>query len=212
MKKIYTLVILSILFVATPISSYAISNFSTDSGVLVLPRVDVNGNTYFDNVSLELDFKTGKFKLLNFSPVTPPQPDQITETQEAEKFTMGFQGCFRSGQDNVNCYIKLTNNDFDREVTIVVTTSSTSVSAPISKLFDNLGNEYKAVKISVANKEETRGSEAITLIRGVPVTAIFEFENIDPSASSLSLFEPGFSAPDRAHFQGDFRSFEGSFF
>ena len=210
MKKIYTLVILSIFFATMPISGYAVSNFSTDSGVLVMPRVDINGNTYVDNVSLELDFKTGKFKLLNFTPVIPPQPDKIIETQEAENFTMGFQGCFRSGRDNVNCYVKLTNNDFDREVTIQVTGSG--FSAPLSKLFDNLGNEYIAEKISVANTEETNGSEEITLIRGVPVTAVFEFKNIDPNASSLSLFEPGFSAPDRAHFQGDFRTFDGSFF
>ena len=210
MKKIYTLVILSIIFITSPISSYAISNFDTSSGVLVVPRVSADGQAYFDNVSLELDFATGKFKLLNHTPVTPPQPDQIIETQDAEKFTMGFQGCFRSGRDSVMCYVKLTNNDFDREITVEVTGGG--FSAPLSKLFDDLGNEYPATKISVANTDVTRNTEGITLVRGVPVTAIFEFNEVSPSATSLSLFQPGFSAPVRVHFQGDFRSFNGSFF
>jgi hypothetical protein len=61
MKNISTAVILLIISITFSMSSLAISNFSSGTGVLVLPRVDVDGNTFYDNVSLELDFSTGTF-------------------------------------------------------------------------------------------------------------------------------------------------------
>lgn len=185
-------------------SSYAISNFSAGTGVLVLPRVDVDGNTFYDNVSLELDFSTGTFKVLNATPSVPPQPDQIIETQTVENFSLGFQGCFRSGRDEVRCYMKITNNDFDKDLEVNV--SRSCCSASFSRLFDDLSNEYTASKITIANTEINSSAGSATLIRGIPATAVFIFEDISPSANILTLFQPGFVA-ESVTFEGDFRSF-----
>jgi hypothetical protein len=120
-----------------------------------------------------------------------------------ENFSLGFQGCFRAGRDEVRCYMKITNNDFDKDLEVKVGCCS---SASLSKLFDDLSNEYTASKITIANTEINSGDGSATLIRGIPATAVFIFEDISPSANILTLFQPGFEAESVA-FEGDFRSF-----
>ncbi len=212
MKSIIVSLVSIFTFLGAVPNSYAISEFSVNSAVLTVPRVSVDGNTYFDSVSLELDFNTGKFKLLNATPTTPPQPDKIIEAQQVEDYSLNFQGCFRLGRDEVHCYMKIINNDFDRDLFVNTSNSLFSSSALHSQLFDDLGNEYIASKITIANKDivASRGT-GVTLIRGIPTIAIFQFKNISPSASSLSLFKPGFIS-NGIRFQGDYRSFGNSFF
>ena len=213
MKKIIFSFIGIFAFLGMLSTSYAISDFSTDSSVLIMPRVNVNGTTYYDNVSLELDFKTGTFKLLNATPAVPPQPDQIIETQTVEKFSLGFQGCFRSGGNEVHCHMKITNTDFDKELFVNISSGLAPLTgnAVYSKLYDDLSNEYNASKIIIANTEINSRSGSAQLIRGIPAIAIFTFENISPKANSLTLFQPAFKA-DNVRFEGDFRSFGSSFF
>jgi hypothetical protein len=217
MMKNFLQAAMLVVAVSSPIHTQAISSFSVGSGVLYMPRIAVDGTTYFDNVSLYLDFATGTFSLLNATPTTPPQPDQVIETQNTENFTLDFQGCFRDGQDQVSCYLRITNNDFDRDICVNATKFEVSTSAPISHLYDDLSNEYNAIKISIANTVFNSGDRGCaTLVRGVPATGVFTFEKVSPSASSLTLFKPGFSlAPPPYNvikFNGDFRNFEGSFF
>ena len=210
MKRIIVSLVGVFTFLGAIPSSYAISEFSVNSAVLTVPRVSVDGNTYFDSVSLELDFNTGKFKLLNATPATPPEPDKIIETQQVEDYSLNFQGCFRSGRDEVRCYMKIINNDFDRDLSVNLGSVNISKSEN-SQLFDDLGNEYLASKITIANKNINEGhGGGVTLIRGIPAIAIFKFNDISPSASNLSLFKPRFLSKIR--FQGDFRSFGNSFF
>jgi hypothetical protein len=202
------------IFLVLPMYSYAISNFSIGSGVLVIPRVYVDGDLYYDNVSLKLDFNTGAFELLNATATVPPEPDKIIETQDVEDFSLSFQGCFRTGRDEVRCYMKITNNDFDRDLFVNLSSNETySGYAPNSKLYDELNHEYVASKITIANKEVNSGDRigGVKMIRGIPAFAVFKFNGISPSASSLSLFKPGFISED-IQFQGDFRSFGDSFF
>ena len=192
-------------------SSYAISNFSSGTGVLVVPRVDFDGNTYYDNVSLELNLETGTFKILNTTPTVPPKPDQIIETQTVEKFSLGFQGCFRAGRNEVHCYMKITNTDFDKTLSVNISAFTGGTNTNYSKLYDNLSNEYNASKITIANTEVNRNDGEAQLIKGIPAIAVFIFKDVSPSAKTLTLFQPGFTA-DNLKFDGDFRSFEGSFF
>jgi hypothetical protein len=217
MKKSAICLVGIFLVLCTPMSSYAISNFSIGSGVLVIPRVYVDGDLYYDNVSLKLDFNTGAFELLNATATVPPEPDEIIETQDVEDFSLSFQGCFRTGRDEVRCYMKITNNDFDRDLFVNLSSNETYPGyAPNSKLYDDLNHEYIASKITIANKENNIGDwppsdSVVRMIRGIPAFAVFKFNGISPSASSLSLFKPGFISED-IRFQGDFRSFGDSFF
>jgi hypothetical protein len=212
MKKSAICLVGIFLVLCTPMSSYAISNFSIGSGVLVIPRVYVDGDLYYDNVSLKLDFNTGAFELLNATPTVPPEPDEIIETQDVEDFSLSFQGCFRTGRDEVRCYMKITNNDFDRDLFVNLSRYEYSSYALNSKLYDELNHEYVASKITIANKEVNSGEDGgVKMIRGIPAFAVFKFNGISPSASSLSLFKPGFIS-EGIKFQGDFRSFGDSFF
>ncbi len=201
MKKIFQGVILSSMMLLSTVS-IAIGLFNTDTGVLVIPEVDVNGEVFYDNVALKLDFTTGTFQLLS----ADPKPDNISatplDTMEEQDIKMDFMGCTRSGRNEVTCYLKLTSlGGFDRNIRVIGTNYTNS--SHKTKLYDDKGNTYRTNEVTVGNLQ---GVAFVTsnLIAGVPTLAKFKFINVSPEASSLSLFQPEFST--NINFNGDFRN------
>ena len=185
-----------------PISSYAIGLFDTSTGYLVIPEVDVNGGSFYDNVSLKLDFGSGKFEFISGN----PKPDNISSiplnTMENQDIKMDFMGCTRSGRNEVTCYLKLTSlGGFDRKIRVISTNYQNSSNK--TKLYDDKGNTYIADKVIVGNLQSGAFVDP-NLIAGIPTLAKFKFINISPAASSLSLFQPEFTG-NNVSFNGDFR-------
>jgi len=204
MKKLFQTVILSSIMLL-PTMSFAIDLFSTETGVLVIPEVDVNGEVFYDNVALKLDFSTGTFQLLS----ADPKPDNISatplDTVEENDIKMDFMGCTRSGRNEATCHIKLTSlGGFDRKTAIYADSDFRGQ----SKLFDDLGNTYIASEVIVGNLRSTSVVDQ-DLIAGIPTLAKFIFKNISPNASNISLLQPEFGTNGHLageHFIGDFRN------
>ncbi len=184
-----------------PASTFAVGNFTSSSGVLVVPEVDVDGNVFYDNVSLKLNFANGTFELTGFS----PKPDLISltpiESMEEKNLKMDFMGCTRSGRNEVTCHVNLTSlGGLDRRTRVYVNLASSGQSL----LYDDLGNTYPAKEATVGNIS-TKSAEYVNLIAGVPTLAKFKFIDVAPNATSLSLFQPLFE-PDGNEAKGDFRN------
>lgn len=196
-------IILSLLLLL-PVTSSALGLFNTDTGYLVIPEVDVNGNKFYDNVTLKLDFSTGKFEVVG----ADAKPEAISstplDTMKNQDIKMDFLGCERSGRNEVTCHLKLTSlGGFDREIYVIATNYTNESNK--TKLYDDKGNTYIASKVIVGNLQSSRFVKP-NLIAGIPTLAKFKFINVSPEASSLSLFQPEFTGD--IHFNGDFRNID----
>lgn len=64
MKRITAAVAL----LSTSLVAFAGTNFNSATGVLVIPDVTIDGKTFFDSATLQLDMSNGTFKLLSYTP------------------------------------------------------------------------------------------------------------------------------------------------
>jgi len=64
-RIVFYWVILSSLLLLPVTTSLAVGIYNADTGYLVIPEVDVNGDTFYDNVTLKLNFTTGTFEVVN---------------------------------------------------------------------------------------------------------------------------------------------------
>ena len=185
-----------------PITSSAIDLFDTNTGYLVIPEVDVNGDTFYDNVTFKLDFASGKFELVSFEEKPETISTTTLATMEEQDIKMDFMGCVRSGRNEVTCHLKLTSlGGFDRKLRVIGTNYLNSSNK--TRLYDDKGNTYIASEVIVGNLQSSSAVKP-NLIAGIPTLAKFKFINISPEASSLSLFQPEFTGD--IDFNGDFRN------
>ena len=71
---------------------------------------------------MKLNFSTGTFELVDFSPKSNMISSTPIESMEEQNIKMDFMGCDRSGRNEVTCHIKLTSlGGIDRSVTIMST-------------------------------------------------------------------------------------------
>ena len=205
MKMVFSWSILGSLLLL-PVISSAQSTYNTETGYLDIPEVEINGNTFYDNVGLKLNFTTGTFELVSGDPrpetAINPNPGGISktpiETGGLENvLKMDFMGCERTGNENsgVSCHVIYTSlGGLDREVWIM--SGGHPLLEKHSELYDSNGIVHSAVSGIVGNvKTDSIGIAEILLVAGVPTLAKYQFNNISPERS-LSLFKPKFRIYD----------------
>ena len=103
---------------AASFSSHAVTNYNSGTGILVIPDVSVDGKNFYNSVTLQLDFSTGTFKLLSYTPKNTAISDTPLQTYSSNGFTVDFMGCAQSGYNEITCYTNVTNNGNDTALTV----------------------------------------------------------------------------------------------
>jgi hypothetical protein len=173
---------------AASFSSVAGPNFNSGTGVLVMPDVSVDGTSFYDSVTLKLDFNTGKFILVAYTPKNTKISDTPLQTFSANSFTVDFLGCARTGTNQIACHTNVTNTKNDTYLTFY---GGSGICGTHSTLYDNLGNPYSP-SVAVFNQTSNNYIGG-NMLQGVPVRAVFSFSNIDTHATSIAAFEPLFA-------------------
>jgi len=171
--------------------SMATSNFNSQTGILVIPDVNVDGQTVYDSVTLQLNLGNGTFSVLNAN----PKPSTIFDTPQepqfnTEGYTIGLFGCKTSGTNQITCYMQVVNNEADRELWVFADPAFGL--SPDSLLFDNLNNTYKAASITYTDVTSSQFVRVPLLFQGIPIKISMVFEGININASSISTFKPAF--------------------
>ena len=198
-----------------PITSLALSTYNADTGYLAIPEVK-DGNTFYDNVGLKLNFTNGTFELVagNERPETGSGENSggISTTPidfgGDERIRLDFMGCERSGSGGeiVTCHVNFTSlGGIDRKVGI--NAGSLGFDSLKARLYDSSGALHYATSGTIANIKTAHigGSAKVLLIANVPTLATFQFANISPERG-FSLFKPSFSLHNE-WFTIDFRKF-----
>jgi hypothetical protein len=205
MKMVFSWGILGSLLLF-PVTSSAQSTYNTETGYLAIPDVEVNGNTFYDDVGIRLNFTTGTFELVSGDerPEAGANPGGISTTPfESDSLEnvlkLDFMGCERTGNENsrVTCHVNFTSlGGLDREVKIWSGGPTDSIN---SELYDSNGFVHYAISGTFGNvKTATFGIAKILLVAGVPTLAKYQFNNISPERS-LSLFKPRFTIYDESY-------------
>ncbi len=102
---------------------------------------------------------------------------------EKNGFSIELQKCEMLDRD-ITFYLEVTNNEEDdRNFTV-------KSGRPDTKIFDDLGNEYKISWVKIANKKYTFGYQlTMKLISAVPVETILYFEKITKRAENITLLQ-----------------------
>ena len=157
----------------------------------------VDENTVYDSVTLQLDLNSGTFSILDATLKDTSFPASALDTFSKNGLKIDFFGCNLSGNTQITCLTKIVASNQNLEIKAFAKDDSR-----ISQLFDDLSNEYGASTVTALDMAESTFLD-FTLIKGIPVEVKFIYNNIDPSATSISLFEP--------LFQNEFTFIEGSF-
>jgi hypothetical protein len=107
-----------------------------------------------------------------------PQDSTQGTTVEYKGLTYTLNECRLSAGD-LTCYLVITSNGRDRNMSAGV-----DPSGHLSRMFDNVGNEYQIKKMTFANNEDRS-----TLVADVPTKSTVTFESINREATSISLLE-----------------------
>jgi hypothetical protein len=204
MKKI--VLILTLLLSSS--TCFAIVNFTSKTGNLVMREVSVDGSTVYDSVTLQLNLTNGTFTILDATLKDTSFSETALDTMTVNGVKLDFMGCALSGYNQISCMTKVTSINKDQTIGVAGTSNtyivSSSSSVSPSTLFDNLGNEYNPSTVSALDQS---GSYNLyfNMIQGVPVKVKFIFNNINPAATSISAFQPSF-APETGVFSGNFRN------
>ncbi len=198
MKKL-----LSILcFMVISSTCLATANFTSPTGVFLVPNVSVDGNTNYESVTLQLNLATNTFIILDATLKDTSFSETALETLTSNGFKIDFFGCANSGFNQITCKTKVVSSNGDLTITANQTEAVSSVFGTAPSLFDNLGREYTA---NVAAFDETNEQLPINLIQGVPAEVKFIFDNFDIQATSISAFKPSFRVNNDA-IEGNFRN------
>ncbi len=198
--------LLSLSFVVFSSSSFATGNFSSETGSLVIRNLNVDGTTICDTVKLQLNLANGTFTILDTTKQDTPSDAFISktviDTLVKDNVKIDFMGCIISFRDQQHT----GNNQFitvkqqitckTEIVSLIETQGIHVVGNYSSNLVDNLGNEYKLTTAIALDQSAARLLQ-INAIQGIPVAVKFIYDNVDPSATSISefKFEVVFSNP-----------------
>ena len=195
MKNI--LLFLCLLLINT--TSYATANFTSATGVFLVPNVSVNGITNYESVTLQLDLSNGTFSVLDATLKDTSFSETPIETLSSNGLKVDFYGCARTGHNQVTCRTKVMSINSDDQITIPAAHWNSNMH---TAAFDNFGREYSS-KVTAFDQSSTYAL-VFTLIQGVPATVDFIFDNIDIKATSFTAFQPAFSL--NSPVQGNFRN------
>jgi len=166
-----------------------------EAGVLFIKALDIEGVKTFENVQLELDFTTSTFTLKKIVAADTTIPDEPIETVTEEGVTVGLRGCRAEGR-SVFCHLLFTSGEFDRVIDWCGNSGYYHCGGDNnSSSFDNLGNQYRPAKLSIANKTGD-GRVVQKIIADVTVEAMIQYDNISTRATSFSVLQLFFSTDD----------------
>lgn len=178
MKKI----MLTLCLMIMSASSFAIVNFSTGTGALVMRDVVVDDTTVYDSVTLQLNLANGTFTILDATLRDTTFENAVVDSVTESGLKVDFYGCALTGKNQITCMTKIVALNKDMGIG--------TGGFGVTKLFDNLSNEYT---ISTATALDKAGPNLqFTLIQGIPVEVKFIFNNINAQATSISRFNPWF--------------------
>jgi hypothetical protein len=175
-------------------SAMAGTNFNSGTGILVIPDVSVDGRSFYDSVTLKLDLANGTFSLVSATPKNTRIPDAPLQSFEVSGVGVGFNGCYRSGANQVTCYATVTNTNNDAEMAFAGSSyvgAHSGYSTITTTMIDNLGTPYTG-SVSVFGKTESNYISG-PILQGVPVRAAYVFTNVDSRATSIAAFSPAFA-------------------
>lgn len=194
--------------VAATVPAVAGSNFNSGTGVLVIPDVTVDGQSFYDSVTLKLDMSTRTFSVISATPKNPKLSDVPLQVFDSDGVTVGFNGCYRSGTNQVTCQATVTNLNNDADMAFAAAFYSGSLSSFSSiktTLYDNFGAPYTG-SVTALNKTDASSVSGMVL-QGVPVRVTYVFTNVDSRATSIAAFSPAFAyAPTRKGFVATFKN------
>lgn len=200
--------IFAAVLIAAAVPAVAGSNFNSGTGVLVIPDVTVDGQSFYDSVTLKLDMSTQTFSVLSATPKNPKLSDTPLQVFENGGVLIGFHGCYRSGTNQVTCQASVTNSNNDADMAFAAASyvgPLTGYSSVATTLYDSLGNPYTG-SVSAFNKTDASSLTGMVL-QGVPVRVTYVFTNVDSRATSIAAFSPGFAyAPTRKGFVATFKN------
>lgn len=113
---------------------------------------------------------------------TPRPTPQANQVVESRGLIFTLQECRRAGKDAA-CHLLITSDTQDRDLMIF----GHDKDDRISRIFDNLGNEYPAKKSVLSNK--SGGNVSSFLVAGVPTKATLHFEALSSQARIITLLE-----------------------
>lgn len=169
---------------------FAIVNFTSSTGTLVMRDVSVDGNTTYDSVTLQLNLANGTFTVLDATLKDTTFSETVLDSITSSGVKIDLYGCALSGKNQITCKIKVTSTTQDQVMNVIGPAQiyhgfSTS-------LFDNLSQEYTPSTLTALNTTDS-SSLTINIIQGIPVEVKFIFNNINPAATSIAAFKPYFS-------------------
>lgn len=180
-------------------SSFAIVNFSTSTGALVMRDVVVNDTTVYDSVTLQLNLANGTFTILDATLRDTTFENAVVDSVTEGGLKIDFYGCALTGKNQITCMTKIVALNSDMLIGAGNPFSSTA-------LYDNLSNEYLASTATALN--DAGSFIRFTLIQGIPVEVRFIFNNINSAATSISSFQPVFNGTDSGVVSPDFRDID----
>lgn len=184
------------LLLTVSFSSFAVNNYTSGTGVVVMPDVSVDGKANFDSVTMQLDFTSGTFKILGAVAKNTAISSTPLQTFKFNSFIVDFLGCQRSGTNEITCYTNITNTGNDAGLQ---TGSNGLISAPgTTLLYDDLSQQYGLSSVTVQNN--TGGLSSLTYIQGIPVMAAYKFTGFNIHATAITRFQPWFSGGGNANF------------
>lgn len=181
-------------------SSFAIVNFSTSTGALVMRDVVVDDTTVYDSVTLQLNLADGTFTILDATLRDDSFSKTVLDTLSQDGIKIDFYGCALSGKNQITCMTKVTSLDIDQEFGVMGLTGS--------PLFDDRSTTYTPTTLTALNQT---GSQFIifNLIQGIPVEVKFIYSNISSAATAISAFKPSFIANNgRSTISANFRDID----
>lgn len=193
MKKI----MLTLCLMIMSASSFAIVNFSTGTGALVMRDVVVDDTTVYDSVTLQLNLANGTFTILDATLRDTTFENAVVDSVTQSGLKVDFYGCALTGKNQITCMTKIValNQDLNINAGLAFNT--------FSSIFDNLSNGYNVSTTTALDKAGV--PVFFTLIQGIPVEVKFIFNNINPQATSISSFRPTFFSTDFGAIELDFR-------
>ncbi|TXI16257.1 MAG: hypothetical protein E6Q62_11865 [Nitrosomonas sp.] len=196
MKKIVT----ALTLLLTPLL-LGTANFTSNNGILVIPDVSIDGTSHYESVTLQLNLANGTFSVLDATPKDTSFSDTALGTMSAGEIKVDFYGCAHSGHNQVTCLTKVVSPNKDASIS--------AYAGSESKLYDDLSKEYEASSVTTLDKSSGGFLNAVdvVIIQGIPVEVKFIYDNIDPSATLISAFQPRFFH-DGSNAIGNFRNID----
>ena len=180
--------LLTLSFVVFSSSCFAIGNFTSETGVLVIRNLSVDGTRTYDSVKLQLNLTNGTFTILDTTLDINGHDDPNSfsktpiDTFISDNIKIDFMGCILTGTD-----LELRKHQIMCKTQVVSLNGDEEINAPgneLNKLIDNLGNEYTRQSTIIALDKPSSGVTKFNAIQGIPVSVMYVFNGIDFAAKN----------------------------